>query len=130
MINNKFVHMKISDIADSDFQAMTAELCHCVGWDKDQFEMKTFSFLLMAIGREDRSLTQQHLPVSGILTTKVNKLPTNGAVFRVCYELAVLNRTHIESFDGKTVLTLIKRCHKFFCPGLADLKKRTRKRSR
>lgn len=124
MKTDKVVYMNINTVRDPDFQSMVAELCHCVGWDKNQFETETFSFLLMAIGREGRALTQSHLPVEGILTTRVEKLPTDGAVFRVCYELANLNRTHIESFDGKTVLTLIKRCHKFFCPGLSNLKKK------
>lgn len=129
MATNKYIYMKMRDVADPDFHAMVAELCRCVGWDKNQFEEKTdFSFLLMAIGREGKVLTQQRAPRNGILRTKVNKLPTNGAVFRVCYELSTLNRTHIELFDGKTVLTLIKHCHRFFCPGLADFKKRTRKR--
>lgn len=108
---------------------MVAELCHCVNLGKDQFEGQPLSYLLMAIGKEKRALTKQHLPTGGILTRRVDKLAPNSVVYGVCRELVNLKRTHIESFDGKVVLSLIKHCHKFFCPQPPRPKRMTRKQS-
>ena len=106
---------------------MVAELCHCVNLGKDQFENQPLSYLLMAIGKEKRALTKQHLPTSGILTRKVDELPPDSIVYQVCQELVNLKRTHIESFDRRTVLTLIKHCHKAHCPQPPRPKKLTRR---
>ena len=119
-----YVETKICEIEDPDFQSMIAALCHCINLGADQFENRTLSFLLMAIGKEKKKLEKQYLPVDGILTSRVNRLSPDSVVYDVCRELARLNRMHIESFDGKTVLTLIKKCHKFFCPMPPRRKKR------
>ena len=80
----------------------------------------------MAIHREKKPLGKAYLPTRGILTTTVEKLPPDSVVYQVCREIAKRRRTHVESFDGKTVLTLIKQCHQAFGPTLARPKKLTR----
>jgi len=113
-----YVETRISEINDPDFQSLIHELIHCVDWntDVDQICEQPFSYLLMVIGREKKALTLQHLPVKGILNMRVEKLQFDSVLHHVCRELARLKGTPIESFDGKTVLTLIKRCHKIYCP--------------
>ena len=123
---SNYTQTNICDISDSGFQSLVTELCHCVNLGKDQFDNQPLSYLLMAIGKENRALTKQHLPISGVMTWKVDKLSTDSVVYRVCLELVNLRKTHIESFDGKTVLSLIKHCCKSFCPPLARPKKPTR----
>ena len=124
-----YTQTNICEVSDSGFQSMVAELCHCVNLGKDQFDNQPLSFLLMAIGKENRALTKQHLPISGVMTRKVDKLSTDSVVYHVCLELVNLKRTHIESFDGKAVLSLIKHCHKVFCPRPTRPKKLTRRES-
>jgi len=119
----------ICEISDPEFQLMVDELCHCVDLGKDQYESQPLSFLLMTIGREKRAMTKEHLPGNGILTRKVNKLPIDSVVHCVCTELANLKRTHIESFDGKTVLSLIKNCYQVYCPLPTRPKKSTRRQN-
>jgi hypothetical protein len=118
-----YAQINICEIPDPDFQSMVAELCHCVVLGKDQFVNQPLSYLLMAIVREKRAMTRQHLPTDGILTIKVDKLSTDSVVYCICRELVNQKGTHIESFDGKTVLSLIKHCYKSFCPPLARPKK-------
>jgi hypothetical protein len=113
---SNYVQTKIRSIADPDFQQMISELCHCVNLGRDQFENQPLSYLLMVIGKEKRALAKQYLPGNGILTGKVDKLSPDSVAHQVCRELANLNRTNIESFDGKMVLSLFKDCHLFFCP--------------
>ena len=124
------LNTKGCEIDDLQFGSMVAELCHCTDLDIEEFQNRSLSFLLMAIGREKKALTRQHLPGNGILTTKVDKLVLNSVVYDVCRELVNLKKTHIESFDGKTVLSLIKHCHKVLCPRLSSPKKLTRRESR
>jgi hypothetical protein len=81
----------------------------------------------MAIGRENRAMTRQHLAVDGILTTKVDKLSPDSVVYGVCRELVNRAGTHIESFDGKTLLSLLKHCVKACCTQLARTKKLRRR---
>jgi hypothetical protein len=121
-----FAQINICEISDPDFQSMVTELCHCVVLGKDQFVNRPLAYLLMAIVREKRAITKQHLPTDGILTMKVDKLSTDSVIYCICRELVNMKRTHIESFDGKTVLSLIKHCCKSFCPPLARPKKPTR----
>ena len=122
-----YAQIKICEIRDSDFQSMVAELCQCVFLGKDQFVDQTLAFLLMAIVREKRSISRQHLATDGILTMRVDKLSTDSVVYCICRELANSKGAHIESFDGKTVLSLIKHCYKSFCPPLARPKTLTRR---
>jgi hypothetical protein len=85
----------------------------------------------MVIGREDaKALAINRLPGPGILTTKVSKLSPNSIVYQVCWALTKLKGTHIESFDEKTVLSLVKRCHKVFCPQITRSKSTTRSERR
>jgi hypothetical protein len=100
-----YTQIKICEIPDPDFQSMVAELCRCVFLGKDQFVNQPLHFLLMAIIREKRAITRQHLPTDGILTKKVDKLLTDSVVYCVCRELENMKGAHIESFDGKTVLS-------------------------
>jgi hypothetical protein len=111
-----YTEIKIREISDPDFQLMIDELCHCVVLGKDQFVNQPLPYLFMAIVQEGRVMTRQHLPTNGILTRKVDKLPSDSVVYGVCRELANWKRTNIESFDGRTVLSLIKQCHTAFCP--------------
>jgi hypothetical protein len=122
-----YLNTRISEISDPKFQSMVTELCHCVDLTRTQFEDQALSFLLMAIGREERTLSKQHLPTSGVLTMKVDHVPAGSVVHDVCWELANLNKTHIESFDGKSVLSLIKKCYKKCCPRAIQPKKSTRR---
>jgi len=104
------LHAKVAEVEDSNFQQMVNELYHCVGWKRDDHEVPTIFYLLSHIGVQDpKALTKNHLPCTGILTTKVGKLK-QGVVYDFCRELAALKHTHIESFDGKTVLSLVKSC--------------------
>jgi len=122
-----YTQTKVCEIPDFDFQSMVAELCLCVNFGKDQFDKQPLSYLLMSIGREKRALTKQHLPTSGVLTMKVDKLSPDSVVYRVCSELVNLNGTIIEAFDGKTVLSLIKHCHRAHCPRPTRSKALTRR---
>ncbi len=122
-----YLETRMSEIADFDFQKLIDELCFCVDLPRDDFHDQRLSFLLMAIGREGRTLSAQHTAMPGILTTSVHKLSHDSAVFQVCNQLAAVNRTNIESFDGKTVLSLIKKCSKIYSRELARAKKARRK---
>ena len=126
-----YLETKICDIPDPSFQRLVGELCSCVAWDPTHFDDRTLRFLLMAIGKEDlKALSAQHLAVPGILTTRVDKLSPDSVIYHVCWELVNLNRTHIESFDGKKVLSLIKRCSKIYWPKLPRPRKLTRSQLR
>ena len=106
---------RICDIDDHDFQAMVDELCECVGKNRAEFINLRFSFMLMAIVKEDpKCLSKQYLAAPRILTQKVDKLSPGTVVFQICKELVDLNRLHIESFDGKMVLSLLKKCSKIY----------------
>lgn len=122
-----YTEVKIREIDNPDFQSMIDELCHCVVLGKDQFVNQPLPYLFMAIIRERRAMTRQHLPTNGILTRKVDKLSSDSVVYDVCRELVNRKRTHIESFDGKTVLSLIKQCHKAFCPPPPRLRRLTQR---
>lgn len=124
-----YVRTNICEITDPDFSSMILELCHCVNLDLAEVEDKPLDFFLMCIGREKWVLTKQHLATNGVLTQKVDKLARDSVVDAVCREMAKQNHTHIESFDGKTVLTLIKKCLKAYCPTPPRPKKLTRRQS-
>jgi len=109
-----YLEMKICRVQDEEFQSLIEELCYCAAWNVEQFDNHTLRFLLMAIGKEARVLSLQHFPFKGVLTTKVDKLRPESVVFNVCQELVRLKHTHIEAFDGKTVLSLIKHCYVVF----------------
>ena len=122
MIN--YDNQTICKIADPEFQSMIRELCHCTNLDLADVEDNSLVFFLMAIDREKRALTRQHLPTDGILTRKVNKLADDSVVLAVCREMIRQKKTsHIENFDGKTVLSLINHCYKSFFPKPARPKK-------
>ena len=121
--------MKICEITDSGFQSMVDELSLCIGLDREHFNNQPLAYMLMVIHKEKKALTRHQLPISGILTTKVDKLPPDSVVDLVCRELVNLKKTHIESFDGKTVLSLIKHCHKALCPLPPKTKRLTRRQS-
>ena len=105
-----YLHAKLVDVEDPDFQSLIDELHHCVGWTRKDQPLSSAFTLLQSIGIEDpRALTAQHLPTPGVLTMKVGTLPP-GVVRDFCAELVGLARTHVETFDGKTVLSLIKAC--------------------
>lgn len=87
--------------------------------------------MLMAIVKEDpKCLSEKYLPGPGILTRKVDSLSPDSIVYHVCRELVDLNKTNIESFDGKKVLSLIKQCSKVYCPKFPRKRKLTRNQSR
>src|ERR1017187_10145931 len=125
-----YTETKVREVSDPDFQAMISELCDCIRLGRDQFVDQPLSYLLMASAREGRALTRQHLATDGILTMKVDKLPYDSVVHCVCRELVNRAGTHIEAFDGKTLLSLIKRCRKACCPAPSRQKKLTRRESR
>lgn len=103
-----YLHTDFSVINDADFQRMIDELHHCIGWCRDDRQLSNAFYLLSVISAQDfKALSAAHLPAPGILTMKVGKLP-QGAVYDFCCELVRLVPTHIEAFDGKTVLSLIK----------------------
>ena len=114
MIN--YVQTKICDIEDPDFQSLIFELCHCTNLNIVDVEDQSLAFFLMVIAREKRVLTKHHLPTAGILTRKVDKLAGDSVVLTVCREMVKQKNSHIENFDGKTVLSLIKHCYKAFSP--------------
>jgi hypothetical protein len=97
----RYLEKKIREVHDEDFQSLIDELCHCAGWDREQFDNHTTRFLLMATGKEARTLSHQHSAFKGVLTTKVDKLRPESVVFSVCQELVRLKHSHIEAFDGK-----------------------------
>ena len=125
-----YTETKVREILDSGFQSMVSELCQCVNLGRDQFVDQTLSYLLMASVREGREMTRQHLATNGLLTTKVDKLPYDSVVHCVCRELVNRAGTHIEAFDGRTLLSLIKHCRKACCPAPSRQKKLTRRESR
>jgi len=103
-----YLHAKISTVSDANFQRLIDELYHCVAWRRDDSSLSTLWYLLNAINAQDpKALTAKHLPTDGILTTKIDKLP-QGVIYDLCRELADLKHTHIESLDGKAVLSLLK----------------------
>ena len=103
-----YLHAKISEVESPEFQALIDELYHCVGWQRDDRQLPTVWLLLNSISRQDpKALTAAHLPTKGIATTKIDKLPP-GVIYDLCRELADLKHTHIESLDGKAVLSLLK----------------------
>lgn len=104
------LHSSLCEVEDHEFDQLIDELHHCVGWARDDTSLTTLWYLLSAIVVEDsNALAANRLPTEGILLTKTNKL-SPGAVYDVCRELTFHQGTHIESFDGKTVLSLIKAC--------------------
>lgn len=103
-----YLHSPIAKTSDPEFQLLINELYHCAGWGRDDGQHLTLFYLLSAINAEDpKALTAAHLPVPGVLTTKVGKL-RRGVVYDLCVELVKLKPTHLEAFDGKTVLSLLK----------------------
>ena len=127
----KYLDAKICDIRDLEFQAMVTGLCHCSGLSQSEFVNDSFRFMVMAIVKEDaKCLSEKYLPVPGILTRKVDSLSPDSIVHHVCRELVEWNRSGIESFDGKKVLSLIRKCSKVCCPKLPRQKKLTRNQLR
>jgi hypothetical protein len=118
----KYIETRISEISDPTFQALIDELCDCVRFNRDEASESTLSFLLMAIGKEERRLSLLCASVSVVLGTKVSKLPFGSVVWQVCKELGQMTGTPIEAFDTQTVLTVIKKSYKVFCPKPARLK--------
>ena len=107
---SNYLHANLSEIDDDEFHQMIDELCHCAQMRRDdQVALTAFSLLSNILNNDSIRLTSNHLPVKGILSTKLSKL-SQGAIYDFCFELATLKRTHIESFDNKTVLSLIKQC--------------------
>ncbi len=104
------LHLRLDAIFDPAFQQMLDELYHAVNWSRDDLATPTLFYLLSSIMTEDaKALAANRLPATGVLLTKVDRLH-EGAVEDVCRELASIKGAHIESFDGKTVLSLIKTC--------------------
>ena len=122
----KYIETNICEIRDHQFQSLITELCHCTDLPQAQFNPKPLSYLFMVVVREKKPLAKQFLPGPGILTMKVDQVDPDSVVHRVCLELVNLKKTHIESFDGKTVLALIRQCHKCVNPRPNQLKKPTR----
>ena len=112
----KYIETRIRDVNDASFQSLIQELCLCVGFNFAEMSEMSLSFLLMAIGRENRRLTSSHAPVTNILSLKLGKLPCDSIVRDVCSELANLTGTSIEAFDEQTVLTVIRKQHVALCP--------------
>src|ERR1041385_1798598 len=110
----KYIETKIGQIADADFQSMITELCLGANWDPVEFNERSLSFLLMAMIRENRALTQQHLPIRGILTTKVGRIPYDSPVYHTCRELATLCGAPLDAFERKNVLSLINAAIRFY----------------
>lgn len=79
----------------------------------------------MVICKQEKKqkLTMNNLLTSRILTQKVDKFPLDSVVYKTCCELVTLNRYSMDDFMGKTVFTLTKKCHKFFCPKERKVKK-------
>ena len=122
-----YAETKVCEIEDPGFQAMVSELCLCFHLHRDQFVNQTLVFLLMASAREGRAMTRLHSPIDGILATKVDRLAYDSVAHCVCQELVNRAGTHIEAFDGKTVLSLIKQCRKACAPTPPRQKKLTRR---
>lgn len=102
------LHAKIAETTDPDFQRLIDELYHCVNWERDDTNFPTLWYLLGGIGAQNpKALAAAFLPTEGILTTKVEKL-SQGVVYDLCCELAKVHRSHIEAYDGKRVLSLLK----------------------
>jgi len=102
-----YLHAKFSEVESPEFHALIDELYHCVGIRRDDHQLKTLFLLLSAITVQDpKALSPGHLPTNGILTTKIGTLP-QGVIYDLCFQLAD-GHTHIESLDGKTVLSLLK----------------------
>ena len=124
-----YIEIKVREILDSGFQSLFSELCDCIQLDGDQFVDQPLSYLLMASVREAKALTRQHLAIDGVLTTKVDKLRYDSIVHCVCRELVNRAGSHIEAFDGKTVLSLINQCRKACAPTPPRQKKLARRES-
>jgi hypothetical protein len=103
------LHMPITSVGDETFQSLVTELYHCVDWRRDDAQFPTLFYLISAIRAQDpKALSLKYLPIQGgTLQAKVGKLP-GGVLWDLCFELAELQRTPIEAFDGKTVLALLK----------------------
>lgn len=103
-----YLHAKIADVTDKDFHALIDELYHCVGIRRDDGKLWTLTLLIQSLCVQNiDALTLQHLPTEGICGMKCEKLPA-GVIHDICREIAVIKGTHIESFDGKTVLHVLK----------------------
>lgn len=103
---------RLDEIADPAFHQMIDELCHCVGWTRDDRQNASLFYLLSSIGVENRGALQaKYLATDGILTTKVGKLPA-GAVYDLCVELVrkAPGAPPMDDFVGKTVLALVTKC--------------------
>jgi hypothetical protein len=100
-----YLHTKIREIPDPDFQSLVEELCLCINFPMDEFVNQPLSYLLMVVVQEKRALTRLHAPMERVLAMKVDKLPRDSAVYWVCRELVDLKGTIIEClgltrFDG------------------------------
>ena len=112
-----YLEKKISDIDDLDFQMMVSELCECIEKSRAEFDSRRLSFMLTVIARDyPKYLSKQYLSKNGILTRKFDSFSTDSVVYQVCKELVDLNRMGTDWFCGKSVLSLIKACSKFYCP--------------
>jgi hypothetical protein len=111
-----YLQTKIREIGDPEFQSLISETCQGRGWPPESFADRPLSFLLMVIGKEKKKLTLQHVAPSQILAKKVRELAHGSVVHDVCLELTTLNGTINEAFYDNSVLTLMMRCYKVFCP--------------
>jgi hypothetical protein len=118
---------EIRDIADPDFQDMVNGLCECAECYPSKFADCSLRKMLMIIVEEDpKCLSEQNLTKPGILNTKVGSLSNDSSVYLACKKLAELNEMSIDSFAGKKVLFLIKKCSKrACCPQFPRAKKLT-----
>ena len=107
---SNYLHTRVREIGDADLRAVLEELCHCVRWGLARHESGTVFYLLAAIFLEHpEGVTLDHLPVVGLLGTKMNKIKSH-AVRDFCQELVRLKHTHIEVYDKKPLLALITEC--------------------
>ncbi len=107
---SNYLHTKVREIENPDLRTVLEELCHCVRWDLARHESGTVFYLLAAIFLEHpQGVTLDHLPVTGLLGTKVRKIKSSG-VQDFCAELIRLKHTHVEVFDKKPLLALITEC--------------------
>ena len=102
----QYMHMKINEVQDHDFQSMIDELCECVCLDRNQISNQSFAFLLMAISREEKEMNLKYLLNSKTIERKVHSFALNSAVYLICCELVRLKKSHIEIFDKKSVFGL------------------------
>ncbi len=80
----------------------------------------------MAIIAEQREILLANILNSQILALKMDKLPLDSPVYRACKELIELKGLHVDSFCGKSVFNVIKKCYKAVVPKQSKERKLTR----